>query len=255
MSLRSFPFLLLALSLHFLAEPMLRAESAEELVKAADVHDQKFDAKEALALYRAAEKLDPKDFRILTRIARQYRHLMADAGSKEEKTRLGYMALEYSKRAAALGPNDAEAQLSVAISYGKLLPILGKKEQVDASPRIKASVDRALALDPRNDLAWHILGRWHRVLADVTGVKRVLAGALYGGLPTGSYDEAIRSLQKAIALNGTRLMHQIELGRIYAQMGRKEDARKYLSKGLAMPSREKDDAEMKERGREALAKL
>ena len=50
-------------------------------------------------------------------------------------------------------------------------------------------------------------------------------------------------------------MHYIELGRIYAQMGRKEEAREYINKGLAMPDAEKDDPEAKQRGRETLAKL
>ena len=49
-------------------------------------------------------------------------------------------------------------------------------------------------------------------------------------------------------------MHYIELGRIYAQMGRKEEARKYIHKGLAMPEQEKDDPEMKEIGRRDVEK-
>jgi tetratricopeptide (TPR) repeat protein len=116
-------------------------------------------------------------------------------------------------------------------------------------------VDRALKLDPKNDTAWHILGRWNRVLADVNVVKRVLAKALYGELPTTSNEEAERCLKKAIALNPNRLMHYIELGRIYAQMGRKEDARKNIEKGLAMPNKEKDDPETKQLGQETLKKL
>ena len=38
-------------------------------------------------------------------------------------------------------------------------------------------------------------------------------------------------------------------------MGRNDEARKYLEKGLAMPNQEKDDPEVKEIGRELLAKL
>jgi hypothetical protein len=38
-------------------------------------------------------------------------------------------------------------------------------------------------------------------------------------------------------------------------MGRKEDARKYIQKGLAMPDKEKDDPEMREIGRQLLEKL
>jgi tetratricopeptide (TPR) repeat protein len=132
---------------------------------------------------------------------------------------------------------------------------MGSKDQVNAAPRIKAAVDRALELDPTNDNAWHILGRWNRTLADVNAVKRVLAKALYGGLPVTSNEAAEKCLLKAIEINPNRLMHYIELGRIYAAMGRKEDARKNIEKGMAMPNKEKDDPEMKETGKQMLEKL
>jgi len=231
------------------------ADSADELVTQGAVFDRKLDAKEALTFYLPAEKLDPHNPHILVPIARQYRHLMTDASTKKEKLRLGYIAMDYSKRAGACAPHDAEAQLDLAITLGKMLPMMSAKEQVDASPRIKESVDKALALDPNNDTAWHILGRWNRVLAEVNNVKRALAGVLYGGLPTGSLLDAERAMQKAMELSPDRLMHYIELGRIYADMGRKDQAQFYINKGLAMPDAEKDDPETKQRGRETLEKL
>ena len=121
---------------------------------------------------------------------------MSDTTSKKEKLRLGNISLQYAQRAAALAPNDAEAQLSPAISYGKMLPYMTSKEQIAASPRIKAAVDRTLQLDPRNDTAWHILGRWNRVLANVNVVKRVLAKALYGDLPVTTNEEAETCLRR-----------------------------------------------------------
>jgi Tfp pilus assembly protein PilF len=136
-----------------------------------------------------------------------------------------------------------------------MLPYLPTKEQIAASPRIKQSVDKALAIDPHNDNAWHILGRWNRVLAEVSSAKRFVAGLIYGQLPKGSIEEAEQDMKKAIAINPHRLMHYIELGRIYAQMGRKEEARRFINKGLAMPDTEKDDPETKQRGRETLTKL
>jgi tetratricopeptide (TPR) repeat protein len=231
------------------------AESVDDLVARGRAFEQKFQANDALTQYLAAEKLEPKNPELLVRIARQYRWLMTDASAKEEKLRLGHLALDYSRRAAACGPKDCDAQLATAITLGKMLPYLPTKEQVSASPRIKESVDKALELDPSDDTAWHILGRWHRVLADVNIVKRTMAGLLYGNLPKGSINEAERAMQKAIELNPNRLMHYIELGRIYAQMGRTDDARRFINKGLAMPNSEKDDPETKERGRETLAKL
>ena len=86
-------------------------------------------------------------------------------------------------------------------------------------------------------------------------MKRALARVVYGKLPSAKYEDAVRCFEKAIELNPNRLMHYIELGRTYAQMGRTEDARKFITKGLAMPDTEKDDPETKKRGRQILAKL
>jgi|GEM_PF-172066 len=230
-------------------------EDANALIAKGDQFDKQLQAKEALEYYMPANKLEPDNVDLLVRIARQYRHLMADASSNKEKLRLGYVSLEFANRAASLAPKNAEAQLSPAISYGKMLPFMGSKDQVNAAPRIKTAVDRALELDPSNDNAWHILGRWNCVLASVNPVKRALAKALYGGLPVTTNEAAEKCLLKAIEINPNRLIHYVELGRTYVQMGRKEDARKYIEKGLAMPDKEKDDPEMREIGRQLLEKL
>jgi tetratricopeptide (TPR) repeat protein len=233
-----------------------RAESAaDDLILKGDAFDRTFHATEALQFYLPAEKLEPENVRNLVSIARQYRYLMTDATTRETKLLLAAVALAYSKRAAALAPNDSEAQLASGITYGKMLPLQGSKEQVAASARIKLSADNALRIDPRNDTAWHILGRWHRAVADVGGFKRAMGSLICGKLPTSTNEAAVACFVKAIAISPTRLMHHIELGRTYAQMGKKDDARRLIAKGLAMPDVEKDDAETKQHGREALAKL
>ncbi|MGI8604887.1 MAG: hypothetical protein ACR2OZ_18105 [Verrucomicrobiales bacterium] len=233
----------------------IRAQSVENLIEQGDEFDQRFQATEALKLYQAVEKLQPGNVPLLLRIARQYRHLMTDASGREEKLRLGGTALAYAQRARKLAPDDSDAQLSVAITYGKMLPLQGKREQVEASRHIKVAADKAIKLDPHNDLAWHVLGKWHRVVADVGGVKRALGQLIYGSLPSTTNEEAVKCFDEAIKINPNRLRHYIELGRTYAQMGRRADAQQFLKKGLAMPDAEKDDPEIKRLGREALAKL
>ena len=231
------------------------ADSAEELIRKGDGFSAKFQSTEALKNFLPAEKLDPKNAQLLVRISQQYRHLMSDAVKREDKVQLGSTAVNYALRAVALAPNDPEAHLALAISYGKVTPLLGNKEQFANSPLIKASADRSIALDPTNDLAWQVLGRWYLAVADVGGFKRAMAKVAYGSLPTATYADAVRCFEKAILLKPTRLMHHIELGRTYVQMGRKDDARKSITKGLALPETEKDDPETKERGRQMLQKL
>ncbi len=238
-----------------LAYQTLQAQSIGELMAKADASDRALQADEALKNYQLAEKLEPENVRVLVSIARQYRHLMTDAETVPEKLRLGDSALAYGKKAALLGPKDSEAQLSKAITYGKMLPYLGKKDQVDASPRIKTAADKAIKLDTRNDTAWHVLGRWHQSLANVSGVRRAVGEVLYGKLPHGSNAESIACFEKAIAINPGRLRHYIEKGRTHAQMDQNAIARQLIQKGMAMPNKEKDDPEVKLRGRETLAKL
>jgi tetratricopeptide (TPR) repeat protein len=136
-----------------------------------------------------------------------------------------------------------------------MLPVEETKQQIATLPLIKSAADRAISLDPTNDLAWHVLGRWYLALADVGIVKRALVRVAYGKLPPAKYEDAVRCFEKAIALNPHRLMHCIELGRTYSQMGRDADARKFIMRGLAMPDTEKDDPETKELGRQILKKL
>jgi hypothetical protein len=50
-------------------------------------------------------------------------------------------------------------------------------------------------------------------------------------------------------------MHYIELGRAYAHMGRTDEARSVIGKGLTMRDTEKDDPETKRQGKELLANL
>ena len=238
-----------------LASGALSSETADGLIAKGDVFYVKLQAAEALKYYLPAEKLEPNNVRLLVRISREYRHLMSDSAKPEQKLSLGSTALDYAKRAATLDPNDPDAQLALAISYGKLQPLEGSRQRFEASRIIKNAADKVIKLDPTNDLGWHVLGRWHMAIADVSAFERGLAQFAYGKLPESTYEEAARCFEKAIELNPNRLMHYIELGRAYAHMGRTDDARNCLAKGLAMRETEKDDPETKRQGQELLAQL
>jgi tetratricopeptide (TPR) repeat protein len=249
-------FIALALGPVLLLTPMtIHAEPVDELIAKGDAASVKFHAVDALKFYLPAEKLEPNNVRLQVRISREYRHIMSDATKPEEKLTLGNTAVGYAKRAVALDPNDPEAQLAVAISYGKLEPLEGNREKLDGARIIKEAADKVIKLDPSNDLAWHVLGRWHVAFAEISAFERALAQVAYGKLPDSTYDDAARCFEKAIELNPNRPMHYIELGRVYANIGRTYEARIFIMKGLGMPNTEKDDPEIKRQGEEMLAKL
>jgi tetratricopeptide (TPR) repeat protein len=233
----------------------LHAQPVDKLISEGDLFYAKLQASEALKYYLPAEKLDPGNVRLLVHISREYRQLMSDASNSADKVRLGGVAVNYANRAAAIAPGNPEAQLAVAVSYGKLQPFQGNRQRFDAVHIIKDAADKAIELDPGNDLAWHVLGRWYKGLAEVDGLHRALAQAAFGVLPSATFEEAVTCFEKAIQLNPNRLMHYIELGAVYAEMGRKDDARRLIGKGLSMQNTEKDDSETKREGQQVLATL
>ena len=226
-----------------------------ELVKQGDVYDVQFKPDAALQYYLPAEKLNPNDVVLLVKITRQYVYRMADLPAKEDQLKSVRTALAYAERAVKLAPGNCDPHLSVAICLGKLTPLVGNKEGIEASHKIKAEAETAAKLNPKNDFAWHLLGRWNQELAQIGGMTRALALIVYGGLPSASYDDAVKYFQKAIALNPNRLIHYVELGRTYALMGRKAEAKKFIEQGLAMTNHDQDDPGTKERGRKTLQSL
>jgi hypothetical protein len=79
-----------------------RAAPADELIAMGDTFYAKLQATEALKYYLPAEKLEPNNVRLLEHISREYRHLMIDATSAQEKLSLGNTAVNYARRAAAI---------------------------------------------------------------------------------------------------------------------------------------------------------
>jgi len=226
-----------------------------ELLKQGDAFDAKLDNAHALESYLQAEKLGATDPDTLTHIARQYALLMNDAASDEEQRRLGERALEYSKRAVATNPGHAKSLLSVAICYGRLIRFQDTRTKVEYSRFVKEYADRALAIDPTDSYAWHVLGAWNYELAQMGAFSRAFVKVVYGGMPPASNEEAERLFRKAVTLAPDRVSHHAELGRTLAVLGRKGEARTELNKALALPSREKDDPESKKRATATLAQL
>ncbi|MCX6865888.1 MAG: hypothetical protein NTV46_06640 [Verrucomicrobia bacterium] len=230
-------------------------ETADELIKQGDVHDLKFNPTEALKFYLPAEQLEPKNAGLMERIARQYRHQMADTPIVKDKIRLSGMALSYAERAVVLAPKDSNAHLSIAICHAKSVDLYSSKEKMNAMRQVKISVDQSIALDPGNHLAWYMLGRWHQRVADLGGFKRIVAEMVYGDLPKATFEDAVKCFSKAIQLNPDRSVYHVDLGITYALMDHKDDARKSIEKGLALPTTGKDDPETKKRGKETLKTL
>ena len=236
--------------------PVWAADSAVSVAVArGDAADEQLKTAESLAAYLEAEKLGGKDADLLRKISREYSLSMVDTKSKDEQRALGEKALDYAKRAEAADPASGLNQLGLAICCGRVAPYLDNKTKIAYSKLVKEHADKAVKLDPSLDYAYHVLGAWNFELAGLNPILRAVAKLIYGELPAASYEDAVKNFKKAVELAPQRVAHHVELGRTYAALGQKDLARAEIDKGLALPSREKDDPGTKERGREALKKL
>jgi len=242
--------------LHGLGSSALGADAAmTAAIAKGDLCDEQLKTSEALAAYLEAEKLGGKDADLLRKISREYSLSAVDVKSKDEQRALAERGLDYAKRAVAADAGNAMAQLALAIYYGRVAPYLDNKTKIAYSKLVKEHAEKAVKLDPSIDYAYHVLGAWNYEIASLNPVLRALAKLIYGAIPPGSYEDAVKNFKRAIELAPQRVAHHIELGRTYAAMGQVDLARAEINKGLALPSREKDDPGTKERGRAALAKL
>jgi tetratricopeptide (TPR) repeat protein len=233
----------------------LCAQRVEELVTAGDALDEKHRNSEALSLYLKADGQKPNDAEILRRLSKQYAQLMLDAKSASEKRQLGEKGLDAAQRAVTANPNNTQTHLSLAIFYGRIALDEPARRKVEMSSLIRQEAETAARLDPKNDYAWHVLGRWNYELANFNPFLKALAQAIYGKLPDASNEKAVEYFSKAIALQPRRVAHHLELGRAYLALGEKQKARAQFNKGLPLPSTEKDDDDNKQRARATLEQL
>lgn len=236
------------------------SQTAADHIAAGDRYYAQFDDQKALEEYQKAVTLEPENYEALWKLARALIDV-ADALPPQDKEtparqkKMYSQAEEYAQRAVKVNPNDTWGHFFLSAAMGKRALMLGKKEQIEMSRQVKAEIEKAIELDPNNDLAYHALGRWHRRMAEIGGVKRALGGLLYGDIPRGSFEEAEKCFKKAIEIRPNYTNHYLELGRTYLAMEKKDLARQALEKCLACPITTSKCELYKKEASEELAKL
>jgi tetratricopeptide (TPR) repeat protein len=232
-----------------------RADNVDTLVRDAATAAARFDAKTALELLLKADALRPNVPAILHQIARQYSDLTFELTDPAEQLRYSEQALSYAQRTYALAPRDSDNALSLAICYAKIGFYSDTRTKIENSRLVKEYAEQALALDPNNHFAHHVLGQWHYEVASVGAAKRFLVKLIYGGLPPASTAEGVKHLRRAIELDPENAAHHAELGLALLADGQREEGKRELETALALPREIKYDDDAKRRARAALEKL
>jgi tetratricopeptide (TPR) repeat protein len=226
---------------------------ADDRLARARAAEARLDPRAALELFLALADERPDDALLQQKVAQQYSDLVPYQPDPEAMRRQAERALHHAERAVALEPDNAVNVLSVAVCYGRLALLGDTRTKVAHSRLVKAMAERALQLDPHYAWAHHLLGRWHREVAELSGAARFAVRLFYGGLPAASPAEAVRHLERAAVLEPQVPSHAVELGFAYAAVGRPHDARREWLRAQELPSQSLHDDPAKQRARRALA--
>lgn len=193
-------------------------------IKQAEIAAKRGDVARAAAIYDAARPLQTNNAAHMCVLAHRYCDLTFLTQSIAVQKWLMARALDCSRRAVVLAAGNATAHSSVAVCYAKNCALAGTdiKSELSYSRLFKQEAERAIALDPNQDVAWYLLGRWNYGIANVGFFSRAYVKVIYGGLPDASFKDAVANFQKACALAPNRVLYHAGLAMAYGALGEKK---------------------------------
>jgi len=241
-----------------LAYMLVMAQSAtvKDLLEEVETLRDTDDYTSAMVKLKEAEKMDPDNPEILWKIARAYFDLAdQDENDLELQTTNLYPGFEYAKRCIELAPNVASGHQYYAILIGRIGEIEGTKQKITNSYAVREHTMIAIKLDPENDSNYHVMGRWHFALADLSWIERQIASIIYATPPAASFEKAVEFFGKAHEIKPDDIRHLLWLGKSYEKLDQDDNAKKALKKALALPAASDSDKNQQKEAKELLEDL
>lgn len=204
-------------------------------------HEDRGETDAALKSYLEASQLAPTNAEILVHLAKMYCDEMHTATNQAGAKAFAEKALDCGLQAVKSEPLSPEAHVCVAVCYAKQFPFSDNQTKINYSRQIKIEAEKGIELDPKYDLAYHMLGRWNYEVSSMNFFVKGLVKIAYGGLPKASRDAAITDFKKAIELAPNRIIHHLQLARMYHVTGKDDLVKSELEKCAALSPFDKDD--------------
>jgi tetratricopeptide (TPR) repeat protein len=241
----------------FLIAGVAGAQSPAEHIALGDSIYARFKPDEALPHYLAAIGTDSSNAEALWKAARSQIDLAEAERDEARRTGLSKSGEALARRSIRVNPQSADAHFTLARALGRRALSLGVRDRVKYATDVRAEALEALRLDPNHPGALHVMGVWNAEVMRLNGVSRFLAKNVLGGRVFGeaSWGRAVSFMERAVAVDPDRIVHHLDLGKIYADVGDKAKAEAQLD--LAIRGRRIDfnDPAFQREAQAALQKL
>jgi tetratricopeptide (TPR) repeat protein len=211
----------------------------------------------ALSEYEQAIAIDSGSYEALYKAARE----AVDLGEFDPDAavrRADYAkGLAYARRAVAADSNGAGGHFHVARALGRQALSVGTKARIQYAKAVRAEALKALAIDSLHPGALHVMGVWNAEIMRLSGIERFIARNLLGGgiLGAASWPEAVRYMERSVAVEPQRIVHHLDLAKIYADIKETAKAREQFRLVLSLSPADYNDPHYQQEARDRLARL
>lgn len=232
------------------------AQTTAELIAEADNFTTgTFENQKALDRLLQAEKAEPNNYDVLWRISRSYvdigEHLPGKTDAEKEKQLEYYQkALDYAEKAIKANPNGSTGYVRRAIANGRVALFKGVWSAIDFVKQTRSDCEKAIALDPNENVAYYVLGRTHAKLCEKSRWIRVPLGLGWANM-----DDAITNFEKAISLRPNFIMFRLDAARAYVEEENYSKAKEHLIAASTISKQDEDDDKYKSEAQELLESI
>lgn len=208
-----------------------------------------------LAAAMVAFDVAREDSGVQWRFARAAHALATQTGTPPAVQRAAIEAAVRSMQAAKRGgaATDGDLYRWAGTVLGAAGAWQSTREVIRNSFLVREDWERAVALNPTDATARHLLGRWAFEVARTPGWKRAVARTLYASPPTSTLGEALQHFLAAEAISpGYWASNQLWLGLTYEALGDGGEAARWAASALSLPVNSSEDRETR---KESLALL
>ena len=218
------------------------AQTNEELLKKGLKLKAEFKNKEALVVFQKLLKSDSSNVKHLHNGSYFYSKVGNTLETEDQRMEYYKVAEYLAKKALKTDNNSAGAHYAYAMALGRISENASSKEKIANAKVIKTEAEMAIKLNPKHAGAYHILGRWHRSIADFNFIEKAMINTFFGGVPEGgTFEDAVKSFKMAIIYDANYMLHKYELAVTFHEMDNDAKAIVWLKKALDMPATNEDD--------------